>query len=192
MARKVNLLELYRAAFGYVGLPFPTVFKTVPRTDIPEVEPGITYQRNDHELTSALGSPLFMPVWLNDYQLPNEPIISLRLSKKIVKTEIAGLDGTVKERISNGDYQIVIKGIIVNENTDDYPEEEVRNLRKIIESNDAVKIKCRLTSLFNITDMAIEDFDIPGEPGAMSYQAYTISGSSDRPIELILNDGVNV
>ena len=42
-------------------------------------------------------------------------VIEISNTRNIVKTEIQGRDGTVKEFINNGDYQISIKGILSND-----------------------------------------------------------------------------
>ncbi len=70
-----------------------------------------------------MGIEFFMPVALNGYQLPLEPIISISGKKTIIETPLTGNTrrGTVKEIITTDDYEVKIRGIIINETANDYP-----------------------------------------------------------------------
>lgn len=70
------------------------------------------------------------------FQLPNEPIISVRGDKIVNQTPLnIGIDesgrirkGTVKEVIVVGDYRVVMRGIAYNEEEDLYPESQMKDI----------------------------------------------------------------
>lgn len=142
--------------------------------------------------TSFLGTPLAMPVKINGIQLPNEPLVTITGSKKIVRTSLTGANregtvqrrGSVKELINVDDYQIKIVGRIVNENDPDrYPEEILAKIRTIYEARRALVIESKLTQIFNISRIAISKLSLPGEAGMLNSQRYEITGFSDEDFE---------
>lgn len=175
----INIIELYNSVFSYKGLPFPIQPNTINRVEIPGGSmPGI--------LQSTVEGPYFMPIKIDGWQLPNEPLVGLSLSKKIERTFINGRQGTVKELISNDDYIIQIKGICVNEDSDDYPEDQVSRLREICEKSESLSVTCELLRIHNISNIVINNYKIPADAGAQSYQKYTIEAFSDNILELVL------
>ena len=143
----------------------------------------------DFNLKSYLGTPLVMPVKLENYQLPNEPIITITGSKKIVKTALTGVNkagetqrrGTVKELISVNDYTIKISGVLVSEEQlGEYPRNELAQLKYLYELRKAVKIRSLITDVFGITLIAISNISVPGQPGMYNNQRYEITGFSDE------------
>lgn len=184
---KYNLIQLYQQAFGYRGLPQiypPDVINRVPEpvdyNDFTALE-----DRTDTELMSSMGVPLFMPTKLGDVWLPNEPLITINGQNIIERTKLVGIKGTVKEDIATDDYIIKIQGIIVNEQSNDYPEDQVRQIRQIIEQK-AVKISNRLLTIFDIHDCVISAYKFDGIEGHQDCQVYELTCLSDWPVELIL------
>lgn len=185
---KVDIIKLYQQAFGYVGLPYPQK-NGVISVDIGEDNEQIPVKDDAlYNGVSVFGTPLFMPCQLDDYILPNEPIITINGQNTIVKTILTGVKGSVKEMINSDDYVIKIQGIIVNEDSDDYPEDDVRKMRKILEKGDVVDISNRLLTLFDIHQVAIESFIFAGIEGNQNCQAYEIACISDWPVDLILKE----
>lgn len=131
------------------------------------------------------GSELFLPCTIEGVQLPNEPIISLKGKKRIVKTSPPGLSGSVKEHIQLDDYIIQIKGEMINDEEDDLPQEQMRDIRELCERLGALKITNRLLSYYNIDYIVITDFEFPAGPGMRHRQPYVINALSDRSIDLI-------
>jgi hypothetical protein len=140
--------------------------------------------------SSDLSTPRYFALSIDDVMLPNEPLISVRGSKTIVKTRIANSNFTVKEIIGLDDWKINIKGYAVREGAvreraagglvpDDYPEEWLRKLITLFKSNRALKCQCQLLSYFNISSLVIEDVSFPPVPGAQGFFAYEINAISD-------------
>lgn len=176
--------ELLRLYNSYVGKP---AYKITGENKV-TVPNG--YERLDTLVATKgkpgiYGSVIALPCTLDDLELPGEPLISLTQSKLIVKTPIDGNDGTFKELYSNGDYQITIRGVIVNhDDPENYPEDLVRQLRTVLEVKKHVKITNALTTLFNVTHVAIEDVAWPDVVGQIGAQYYEIRCSSDKEFAL--------
>ncbi len=116
------------------------------------------------------------------YQLPNEPIISVKGGKQITTTNIRRTSGigTVKEERALKDFQITIKGIALNTEETAYPTEQITRIKEICTAPGVVYIDCELTSLFGIHQLSIVDFDFPRSAEQnIIYQAYVIRAVSD-------------
>ncbi len=104
--------------------------------------------------------------------------------KNIIKTEIQGSDGTVKEITGQDDFQISFTGTITGTNGS-YPSSEVVALKKILDLKDT-RIPIDVTGSFlnnlGIYSIIIEDYKLPQEAGGYSYQSFTIEAISDEPI----------
>jgi len=191
---QLSINQLYVQVWGYWGPPQPK-FETNPVVPEPEKAGDMKVisandESDQYDMKSALGTPIRMPVKLGDYWLPNEPLVTLTGGKNIVKTVVTGLKGTVKEEISTNDYLVVIKGIIVNEDSDDFPEKDVAKLKEICEAEGSHDVVSKLFRIFGIEQLSIESWQIIGIAGEQSQQAYQINAWSDRPVELILREGL--
>ena len=111
-------------------------------------------------------------------------------SKKIVKTVITGLEGEVIEEIARNAYQVTIRGVITNEEDDNYPTDPVSELRRLCELEGPRRIVNKLTTIYNITQIQIESWDKYGIAGEQSEQAYQINAWSYRPVKLVLRKGI--
>ena len=112
-------------------------------------------------------------------------LLTVSQSKNIVKTEIQGRNGTVKEYIGMSDYNISIQGIITGTNGV-YPIDEVSNLKKILKASVPVAVNSWYLQNLDIDTVVVNDFTINQVAGGYSYQPFTITCLSDAPIELIL------
>jgi hypothetical protein len=139
---------------------------------------------------SDLGTPRFFAMQLDEVMLPNEPLISISLAKNVVKTVVAGGDGTVKEMIGADDFAILIQGWAIKEGArssvpnslvpDAYPEEWLRKLIMLAKRNRRLDVRCQLLTYFNITGLVIENIDFPAIEGADDHFAYQIKAVSDE------------
>lgn len=203
--KQFSIVDLYTKVFGYKGLPFPAGDLSLnldPRGKIDALISGTKFSdqsgaiepfelQGDFNPNAFNGARLFMPVKLNGFQLQNEPLVEIRGKKIIKKTELTGEHregvtnkrGSVKELINIGDYKITIRGIVINEESEEYPEAAMRQIRKIIEERKSISIECQLTNIFNISLIAIEDSNFPAVPGMQHAQGYEIVGYSDEDFE---------
>ena len=79
----------------------------------------------------------------------NDAVVTVTQEKHIVRTTLVGLNGTIKEYICNGDYDISISvGIVAVDSNgqivDEYPKEGIRKIREFLDENKAVDV----TSVF--------------------------------------------
>ncbi|MCA6489091.1 MAG: hypothetical protein IM569_13565 [Chitinophagaceae bacterium] len=101
----------------------------------------------------------------------------------IVKTQIQGRNGTVKEYISKDDYVITINGIISGQNGQ-YPETEALALQRIADAPVAIPVVSRFLNALEIFNIVVEDYSMPQTAGGISKQEFTLNCISDDPLEL--------
>lgn len=153
--------------------------------------------------TSYLGTPVFDKldiiegnyIDLNGEKVAYEGIFietvlfDVSQNKNIVKTAIQGRNGTVKEYISDGDYNVIIRGVIASESAEKYPEEEVLKLVNILKVQKEIEVASRyLNDVFNITNLVVESYSFPQTQGYQNIQAFEINCISDDPIELTIRE----
>lgn len=181
----INLLAAYQALFGYVGRPKGGLDVGIETSPV-NIGNSLPYPEIKQVQESAMGTPLFLPCTLDGVRLPNEPIITITGGKKIIETDFDDQVGTFKEIFSLMDYRVLIEGIAVEDEAQDdiYPEEIVRQIRKLCEKRTHLKVTNDLCTLFNITHLVIYDFDFPRIPGEIGVQGYTLKCKSDKPLSL--------
>jgi len=112
-------------------------------------------------------------------------LIDVSQQKQIIKTPIQGVSGTVKEYISMGDYQVKVRGALVDQSAQRYPQEQTQQLREFLEVEDSIGIASRfLNDIFEVHKLVIESFSFPQVEGFQNVQLFEFSAISDDPIEL--------
>lgn len=140
--------------------------------------------------SSLTGSAFVMPLTIGDYKFAIDPIISVSGAVEIVRTIMPGFAGTIKEEISEDDYRITIRGILINEDNDDYPYEQVSEIDALKKSIGGLKVINKMLNLcFGINQIVIESIEIEGMEGVQSMQSFAISALSDRDVELVETEG---
>jgi Domain of unknown function (DUF6046) len=193
----LSISDLFQRAFGARGagfdsslvLQYPIDKQTYDDIDPnDETELGEFVNVRDSLKGTYLGRALFMPVKIRNLQLPNEPTMLISGRKNIVKTALAGSTkkGTVKELISVDDYDITIRGIVINDKSKlTYPEDIVKKIHELYLINESHFIECGLTSLLGIDKIVIESITFPEMIGIQHAQAYELRCVSDEDFELI-------
>lgn len=94
----------------------------------------------------------------------NDAVVNISREKHIVRTALVGLDGTIKEYISNGDYDISMTvGIVALRDgmiVDEYPEEGIREVRRFLDDNRAVEVSSVFFDLFDISRIVVTRFSL--------------------------------
>lgn len=151
----------------------------------------LTEQQLEEISVNAKGVPMQCPLKMRLagekwWQLPYEPIITINGKNIITKKQVAKgkVRGSIKERWSQDDYQISINGIFINPEGTGYPDEDVKELRRLCEAA-KVQVMCPLFEIFSIDQIVIEDFNFPFTSGPNN-QAYSIQASSDDIYKLLL------
>jgi len=164
---RIILLEMVRQ----LRTPYLVDPRRFPAGTLPdgfEAEALTDEQLEEIVVTNVLGVPMTFPLSLQVeggewWLLPFEPQITIQGSNVIVKKPVSkgSVRGTIKERWSQGDYQLTISGILMGD--DSYP----------------------LLEIFSINQIVIESWAIPHTVGVRN-QAYTISALSDDIYRLLL------
>lgn len=136
-----------------------------------------------------------------DLRLVVPPIITLQGSINVVETAVAGLDGSIKEIASVADWSINIKGFLVSSdftevvqdglryrlNPNEFPEKELRQLRRFFEAKKAVEvIESRLLSFFNIKKLLFKSLNFPELEGYAFVLPFEVEAVSDTDYTLVL------
>jgi len=194
MKRKFIPPDNILSALSYKGFPYPGAFipsfNRVKDTEEFQYDGEAASQKTTANLGAelrkkdALGRFYFLPVIVNDLELPNASI-GFQGKKRIIETAMTGRKGSVKELISLEDYEITITGVYTDK---DFPEEGLQELAELYEKNESVTLKCALTDIFMVEDdkVVIRSIDIPAEKGTETSQRYTIKLVTDKSFELII------
>ena len=145
-----------------------------------------------------LGLPIFQAVTLTDPQEAtgaqlylNDCLVDINLPRQVVKTPRVGADGTVKEFVSNGDYQISIKGLFINgANPDQLPERQLRNAIRWFRKGRALGVTGKIFDIFGIHNIVIEDVRFPQIPTFIGMRPFELSCVSDIEYIIDLNNNV--
>ncbi len=114
-------------------------------------------------------------------------LITVMNQKNIIDTTLQGRDGTVKEYISNGDYQVVIEGKIFGMGANSYPQDEVQTLIGICEAPQAITVTSDYLKMFDVSSLVIRSYTLPQEEATRNYQAFTLNCLSDKDLILLKN-----
>ena len=190
--------------FGIVPLPFE-----LENSDLEFVNPEL--QR------SKFGTPIFSNLIIGDLTNPanntytdfdgniiqwpairiDTVLFVVNMQKNIVKTAVQGRNGTVKEYVSDGDFEIDCTGAIVETGSSffgipsastasNYPEFDVDALKQIALVPESVRITSDFLGIFDIDDVVIESITFSQQEGIRNVQFFQMKMVSDTPIELIL------
>jgi len=114
-------------------------------------------------------------------------LLRCSMTKKIVKTEIPGRNGTIKEFIGEDDWQITINGLMVADNGVSTMD-EIISYKNILTANSllplSIPVVCTYLNNLDIFNIVIEDFTLEQDPGGYSQQRFTINALSDKDILL--------
>lgn len=172
-----------KAHFDYVGPAFPSWWS---KNKTKFVLPSLTNVSRDLLMGGKYFQTLKLSYKGQQFIFPNEPLISLSLAKTIVETATVGKErrGTVKEYICTEDYQINIRGICINTDSDtedQYPAEQVQELHKMYEINDSLEIiNNPFLMLFDVKNIVLKNLEFEEMAGQQGLQKYTISAVSDQ------------
>lgn len=155
------------------------------------VEQRIANIPDDLKKDALLGVQCYCPLslkWESEgewWQLPLDPVVSVRGQNTIIKRSVLKVKtgdkerrGTVKELWSQGDYEVSIAGTLQSGETGKLPENAIRKLRNYCEGRESVEVSSPLLTLFGIKRLAIESFEFPHTAG-MENQMYSLTCQSD-------------
>lgn len=208
---KFNIPQLFKDAFGiYTRFPIYVLGGSDPRATSKAKQEGwpldSKYFLEPGELATYKGNqkPYGVLVWdsfgikhpdLPDsapiFYLPLVTTVEVTQSKEIVKTKMAGkngtIKGTVKELMSVDDHVLIFRGLVINFNEPNkYPEREVEQLNKLFDINASLSIESKIMEAHGITDIVFTNRSWPDSPGMNNVQPFEFTALSDDNIILEL------
>ncbi len=149
---------------------------------------------DDAQRMSYLGTPVFSDLILMENEQDQSPLqidtvlFDVAMRRNIVTTAIQGRDGTVKEYISDGDYDVTIRGMLIEQSASAYPADQVRELLRLVQVPNAIIAVSPFLQLFRIFELVVVDYRLVQREGFQNTQLFELNCLSDAPIELIEDD----
>lgn len=139
---------------------------------------------------SYLGTPVFADLVLRSDDADtgiyfDTVLITVSQTKNIVKTSVNGRNGTFKEYIADGDYDIDIKGAITSQFSTEYPLDAVTEFVRRMKIPQSIQLISPFLQIYDIYDFVVESYSTPQVEGVQNTQLFEIKGVSDLPLELI-------
>jgi hypothetical protein len=181
--------RLYSAGFGE---PLATNAGDYPDTEV-QVVTRLNTGGLDQEVTSYLGTPVFADLTLkadeNDAGLNIQTVLfEVDQQRNIVTTTVQGRNGTVKEYISDGDYAVSLRGLLVDPDPYTYPAQQMQGLMDRLRLPQSLVAVSGFLQLFQIYNLVITGYRFFQIEGFQNVQAFELQCISDTPVELIEED----
>lgn len=190
---KFNINEALKQVFGVYGrTPIYVVGKEKDQPKVPDFSGAQSLPADipfDQSRVAPMTGVLIQDVFsfINPtYVLPIETVLELSQAKTIVKTQMQGRDGSVKEYINLDDWVLNFKGFIINYDADLYPEERVETMVKFFQLNQVVASTSKWLSRWGIDKLVTTNLKFPTFEGVQNVQPFEIEMLSDYPITLEL------
>lgn len=120
-----------------------------------------------------------------------DAVAAVNREHRIVCTAITGRDGTVKEYIDKGDWQVSLvvglQHVGGGAIEDEWPGTELRQLRRLLEAKEALRVHSEFLDAMNIDRLVIKSY-AAHQMTESNYQAVEISALSDDDYEIFSND----
>lgn len=120
-----------------------------------------------------------------------DAVVAMTRTKNIVTTQVVGMVGTVKEYISDGDFDINIavgiQGLEDGKVANVYPEDGLRELRKFLEVDKPISVQSAFFDLFEINRLVVKSYSLT-QATESNYQELTISALSDNEYNVFSSD----
>lgn len=196
MKHRFNIENILKNAVAARGIPYLGILVPgLDKTKIPLLETDYSIEMGDmEEMHTPSGSLLrdsetgfYLPVQIGGVMIPHA-VLSLSQSKIIVKTQMPGVNGSVKELISLDDINLTIVGVIVADDPN-YPEQKMVELKELWAKNEALEIISVVTDIMmptSDTKIVITDITLDPVAGYENIQTFSITAISDT--QLILTE----
>lgn len=124
----------------------------------------------------------------------SECIITVTQERNIITTALQGRDGTIKEYISDGDYQIEVSAAILPyidgaadsgfKNVEDrYPISELQDFLSLLKEKKELEVQSDFLALFDVHSAVVKSYSFAQETHS-NRQAFTLTLLSDEPYEI--------
>jgi hypothetical protein len=132
-----------------------------------------------------------------------ECVMTVSQEKNIISTALQGRSGTIKEYISDGDYQIEVSAAVQpnadgNDNDsekfsvppDRYPMEELRELMILFRESESLEVSSGFLDLFGVESVVVKSYEFTQETH-QNRQSFRLTLLSDAPYEIKLMEEDN-
>lgn len=120
------------------------------------------------------------------YQLPGWPLFDITCSNVIEKTPNRGGLGSVKEYIYQDDYQITIRGFLINEVDDTYPNELLTQFKNFVNAKITFTVTSQVFNTLGINAIVVERWSLPSVEGFPNIQPFELNCVSDSGEDIII------
>lgn len=168
-------------------LPFaPGLYRPPLSTSLPEVSEFATHEWLAVPTLTSLALRYGSGETKQELTL-KECICVVTMEKNIVQTALQGRNGTIKEYISDGDYQVEICAALTSE-CDQYPKEELQKLMSFLKTNDSLFVgDDSFLGLFGITNLIVKSYGFNQETHS-NRQTFNVCCLSDTAYEIKLKE----
>ena len=184
MATKIEQLIKDRANLNFVKTQY---FFDTPAED-------------DVLLTSYLGTPIFSNLEFeaityrdfNDNEQTfdgftlNICLINAVAENVIIKTQIQGANGSVKELINNGDYAVTVQGFIVTNNSNQAPVVQQTQLNQLARVCASVRVVSAFLNALGVYEVVVDSASFNEVEATRNMIAVSLNLTSETPIEIRL------
>jgi hypothetical protein len=140
----------------------------------PNGDATLSSQNNGGQITSE---DLVLPIAL----------LTITQEKNIVRTAIQGRNGTIKEYVSDGDFSVNIKGVIVGVDSNKPPVTELKKLDSFCTSPLTLDVVCNVLDYFKIYTVVIMGYTYEQREGMRNVYDFNLNCVSDIPFEIKSN-----
>lgn len=207
MDLRYNVSQLFQMAFGInlpVYLPYPLTKELPPNIVFDNIQTLPEF--NQSNATSWMGTPIMFELYFNggrynkyklngeieeipltSFMLPPATMFQFRRAKNIVRTNILGSNGTVKEIFGFDDWVIDVKGLCIDE-PNRSAISQLEELLKWEQLAESISVSGKVCQMMDILSVSINEFShniVQGSNGGVI--AYEMQLFSDNAVELIMN-----
>ncbi len=148
----------------------------------------------DSPVTSRFGHPVWANVILKtqdgSIEINFDNILcEVSMPKHIIKTQVQGRAGSVKEFIADGDYTVRLRGLIVEDSIHNYPRADVVSFLQLLKRAESIKVVSEYLNMFGILNLVIENYNFNQKPGFQNVQPFDLSCVSDTDAAIIIKEG---
>lgn len=194
-----NIPELFKSHFGFnVGIST----KDIPAKHGSHGINLVEFNARINKI-SLLGTPVWDFITIQPkiieatgekfegYDFPLECVTEALLPKKIVETDIIGRDGNVEELMGLGDWQLIIRGFVINHYLGFYPEKQVKELKDLVALKDTtLGVESTFLNLLDIYYISLHEIKFPAAVGYDNVQPFEITAKSRIPFTLNPTNGI--
>ncbi|MBC7743730.1 MAG: hypothetical protein H7096_01360 [Flavobacterium sp.] len=165
------------------------------------IESGQLQDNPQPNFISKLGTEVYSNLIFNKYKpspeleaketwedfIIEDALMSVSQSKKIVETEIPGMDGVIVEYIGLDAFEIQITGRLTGSYNVN-PKEETNQLSKILSAKHPLDVTSWYLQNLDIVSVVVKDFVFNQTEGEYSTQYFTINAQSDQIVEATISN----